>query len=445
MKIALFGLGYVGTVTAACLARAGHTVVGVDPDLAKVELVAGGRSPIVERGLDELVASEVAAGRLSATTAPAGAVQGADVVLVCVGTPSLPNGGPDLAAVQRAGTDIGTALAGSQHPVTVVLRSTVPPGTLETVLGPAVAAAAGRPATASPSTGRPDEIGLALCPEFLREGTSIEDFVEPPFTAVGTAHEPSIERLRELFAFIDRPFHVLPTRSAEGLKYACNAFHALKVSFANELSRVFRHVGVDSREVMRLFVEDDRLNISPAYLRPGFAFGGSCLPKDLRTLLWLGRREGVELPVLHGTMATNQAMIADAVEVLQRSTARTVTLVGLSFKPHTDDLRESPYVELAERLVGKGYDLRIHDPIVQPDRLVGANKRFVEQRLPHLHRLLHTDLGTALHGADAVVVAARSAELELLLADVKPPLVLDLSGRMGAAVETLPGYVGIGW
>jgi GDP-mannose 6-dehydrogenase len=347
--------------------------------------------------------------------------------------------------VQRAGYDIGKGLADSTKGVTVVIRSTVPPGTLEQVLAPALVEASGRPATAGPSAGDPREIGLALTPEFLREGTSIEDFTDPPFTVIGTEHEPSIERLREVFGFIDRPFHVVPTRATEGLKYACNAFHALKVSFTNELSRLFRHLDVDSRQVMKLFVEDDRLNISPAYLRPGFAFGGSCLPKDVRTLLYLGRREGIDLPVLSGTLSTNQWMIADAVDLIQRTPARKVTLIGLSFKAATDDLRESPYVELAERLIGKGFDLRIHDPIIQPDRLVGANRRFVEQRLPHLHRLLTTSLVDSIEGAEAVVVAAGGPDVVAALLANPPAVILDLTGRLGAEVEALPGYQGIGW
>jgi GDP-mannose 6-dehydrogenase len=437
MNVALFGLGYVGTVTAACLAAHGHRVWGVDPDATKVALINDGRSPVVEPGLDEMVAQAVGSGALVATSVAAAALANAEVVLLCVGTPSRANGGADLTAIERAASQIGAALAASDRYVSVVVRSTVPPGTVEDVVAPVIAARSGKELGVG--------IGLAMCPEFLREGTGLEDFFNPPFTVVGSAHEQTIAQLAELFGFIPRPMHVMPVREAESLKYACNAFHAVKVSFTNELARLYRHLGVDAREVMRVFVEDDRLNISPAYLRPGFAFGGSCLPKDLRSLLAMARSHDLEMRVLSGALATNEHMVDDAYRLVQQSTGKVVALLGLSFKSETDDLRESPFVELAERLIGKGYELRIHDPIVNPARLFGANLRYVKDRLPHLHRVLVGTVDDALDGCDVAIIAVPNREVEAEIVLRKPDLVIDLCGRLGDEIEQLPGYIGIGW
>jgi GDP-mannose 6-dehydrogenase len=437
MNIALFGLGYVGTVTSACLASHGHRVWGVDPDATKVGLINDGRSPVVEPGLDPLVTDAVASGALVATSVAAAAVANADVVLLCVGTPSRPNGGADLTAIERAAAEVGAALATNDRYVSVVVRSTVPPGTVEDVVAPILQRTSGKELGV--------DFGVAMCPEFLREGTGLKDFFDPPFTVIGSGNEATVEQLSELFSFIPRPIHVMPVREAESLKYACNAFHAVKVSFANELARLYRHLGVDAREVMRVFVEDDRLNISPAYLRPGFAFGGSCLPKDLRSLLAMARSHDLEMRVLSGVLATNEHLIDDAFRLVQDSTGKSIAMLGLSFKSETDDLRESPFVELAERLIGKGYDLRIHDPIVNPARLFGANLRYVKDRLPHLHRVLVDTPEQALDGCDVAIVAVSNPGFELELLQRKPDLIIDLSGRLHPEVERLPGYVGIGW
>jgi GDP-mannose 6-dehydrogenase len=248
-----------------------------------------------------------------------------------------------------------------------------------------------------------------------------------------------------LFGFLDQEPRIVDTRTAEALKYTCNAFHATKVSFANEVSRLFRLMGVDSREVMSLFCEDTILNISPSYLRPGFAFGGSCLPKDLRSLLHLARVNGADLPLLAGTLATNEIVINEVVDRVVARDARSVALLGLSFKMNTDDLRESPNVELAERLLGKGFDVRIYDPIVNPARLVGANRRHVESKLPHLGRLLHAEPGEVLNGADVAIVSSSQPEVVAALLAAPPPHLVDLSGRLGDAVESLPGYEGVAW
>ena len=435
MKVAVFGLGYVGSVTAACLAASGHDVWGVDVDPAKVDPIAEGRSPVVEPGLDELMAKAVRCGALHATTDPRVALDRADVSLVCVGTPSSPSGGTDLTNVGNAIRDIAEAARLVAPPASgfhsVVVRSTVPPGTVENVVAPRL-----------PSDG----FGTAMCPEFLREGSGVADFFSPPFVVVGTADGRVGDALTELFGFLGIDVQLVGVRTAEALKYACNAFHATKVSFANEIGRIFRFYGVDSRRVMELFCQDTSLNISPYYLRPGFAFGGSCLPKDLRSVLHLARVNDADLPLLAGTLATNELVVRDVVDrVLANDTGREVALLGLSFKSATDDLRESPSVELAERLIGKGYNLRIYDSIVNPARLVGANKRHVDSKLPHLRRALTDDPLQALRGADLALVTSADAALVDALLTIPPPRTIDLSGRLGAAVEALPGYEGVGW
>ncbi|WP_405057697.1 nucleotide sugar dehydrogenase [Kribbella sp. NBC_01505] len=440
MKVAVFGLGYVGSVTAACLAAAGHDVWGVDVDTAKVGPITEGHSPVVEPGLDELVADGVTGGRLHATTDPRLALDRADVSLICVGTPSTPAGSTDLTYIKRAVRDIAEAAHVVVPPESgfhsIVIRSTVPPGTVDEVVAQVLA-------DVPPPAGL--TFGTAMCPEFLREGSGLADFYEPPFVVVGTEFPKVGGQLTELFGFLGQDVQVVDVRTAEALKYACNAFHATKVSFANEMGRIFRNYRVDTREVMRLFVQDTSLNISPYYLKPGFAFGGSCLPKDLRSVLHLARMNDTELPLLAGTLATNERSVSDVVDRVIAGPGREVALLGLSFKVSTDDLRESPNVELAERLIGKGYNLRIYDAIVNPSRLVGANLRHVESKLPHLQRVLTDDPAQALKGADVALVSATdTAAIEALLA-APPARTIDLSGRLGDAVEALPGYEGVGW
>ena len=440
MRVAVIGLGYVGTVTAACLASRGHDVWGVDVEAAKVDEIRAGRSPVAEPGLGTLIAETVAGGTLHATTSCAEAVEEADVSLVCVGTPSAARGGTDLFYVRRAVEDLVAALrvvrpsASGQH--SVVIRSTVPPGTVDEVVIPALTEGlAGTQVTA----------GAAMCPEFLREGSGVADFFAPPFIVVGTSDPRAAEAVTAMFGFVEQPVRVVDVRTAEALKYACNAFHATKVSFTNEVSRLFRLLGVDAREVMSLFCEDQVLNISPAYLRPGFAFGGSCLPKDLRSLLHLARINGADLPLLAGTLSTNDLVISEVVDRLVACDTRTVALLGLSFKMNTDDLRESPKVELAERLIGKGFDVRIYDPVVHPARLVGSNRRYVESKLPHLERLLTYEPGEALRGAGiAIVSSSDQAVLEALLS--APPRASDRPQRTARQRGRVPaGYEGLGW
>jgi len=438
MKVAVFGLGYVGTVTAAGLARAGHHVVGVDVDDAKVSSINSGASPVIEPGIVELVREGVQSGRLRATTSAVHAIEQADLSLICVGTPSGSHGSTDLSYLERVVADIRSAMLQVAPPATgfhaVVVRSTVPPGTVDRAVAPVFA---------EPPPGW--AVGTAMCPEFLREGVSVKDFFAPPFVVVGTGDERTRATVAGLFSFLDQETRHVAVATAEALKYACNAFHATKVSFANELARVFRGCGVDSREVMEIFCEDTVLNIAPTYLRPGFAYGGSCLPKDLRSLQHLARVNGVDAPLLAGTALTNELVVRDVVERVIETGRRRVALLGLSFKADTDDLRESPNVELAERLIGKGFEVRIYDPIINPELLVGANRRHVEARLPHLSRLLARSPEEALSDAEVALVSARGPVVTAALREAAPPYVIDLSGRLGEQVERMPGYSGVGW
>ncbi len=440
MRIAVFGLGYVGTVTAAGLASRRHSVCGVDVDEMKVGLIREGRSPVVEPGLDELVAAGVAKGFLTATTDAAEALERADVSLICVGTPSTPHGSTDLEYVRRAVADIREAMDRVRPPVSgfhaVVVRSTVPPGTGDEVVAPVFA---------DLPEGTGWTVGTAMCPEFLREGSGVADFFDPPFVVVGTDRARVKQVLGRLFAFLDKELRYVDVRSAEALKYACNAFHATKVSFANEMGRIFRPYGVDSREVMEIFCEDKILNISPTYLRPGFAFGGSCLPKDLRSLLHMARVNDLDVPLLAGTLRTNELVVRDVLDRILATPAKVVAMLGLSFKMDTDDLRESPNVELVERLIGKGFEVRIFDPIINPGRLVGANLRYIEARLPHLGRLLASTPEEALQGSDVAVVATTDPGVLAALRGAPPERIMDLSGRLGVELERAPGYEGVGW
>lgn len=442
MNITVFGLGYVGTVTATCLAARGHRVIGVDTDPGKVAAVNAGRSPVVEPGLDDLLVGAVRSGALHATESVDEGLTGSDISIVCVGTPSAPNGSTDLSQVHRVVGEIGQALGRAAAPHTVVIRSTVPPGTVQESVAPLLEQTSGR----RPGSG----LAVAMCPEFLREGSSVTDFFDPPFLVVG-ADDAAAEHVRTLFGFLDCEVHVVDIHAAESIKYACNAFHALKVSFANELSRLFRTLDVDSRQVMEVFVRDHQLNISPAYLRPGFAFGGSCLPKDLRSLLYLGRMNSIDLPLLQASLSSNEALVRDVADRILRAVDsgrdpnRRVALLGLSFKHNTDDLRESPNVALAEILIGKGLDVRVHDPIINMARLTGANLRYVTERLPHLRRVLYDEPAEALEGAHVAIVSSAGASVVDAIVAADPPVVIDFNGRLGVRLEQLAGYQGVGW
>ena len=406
----------------ACLARDGHTVVGVDLDPNKLDLIRSGRSPIVEDGIQELTQQVVASGRVTVTNDVAAAVRDTDLTFVCVGTPSSANGSQDLTAVKRVMTTIGAALRAKSTFHSVVLRSTVQPGAVEAFVRPILEEASGK---------RADEhFGLCFQPEFLREGTSIKDYDNPPLTIVGTRSERCADALRALFGHLPCEFVVTSIGVAELQKYACNAFHAVKITFANEIARLSEAVGVDGRDVMALLCKDQRLNISPAYLRPGFAFGGSCLPKDLRAINYMGKQSDVTTPMLGAVLGSNRAHIDHVLDKLMTPGVRRIAMIGLSFKAGTDDLRESPLVTVAERLIGKGYDLRIYDPDVNLSRLIGANKKFIEESIPHIGNLMVGSCGEALAHGQTVLVGLGGKDIlkELSAGVTREQRVVDVVG-----------------
>jgi GDP-mannose 6-dehydrogenase len=437
MNVVVVGLGYVGAVTAACLSKLGHSVVGVDVDLHKLEPLERGVSPIVEPGLDELIATGVESGNLRVSSDLAASAADADVVLVSVGTPARSDGTVDLGFVERVTEELGAVIASRSTFIAILYRSTVPPGTVDGRMRPILEEASGRKAD--------DAFGIGMVPEFLREGSSVADFFDPPFTAAGVRDDRTLALVKDVFSAIEQPVHPLSIEAAESLKYACNAYHAVKITFANEIGRLLSAVDVDTRDVMRVFCEDRHLNVSPAYLRPGFSFGGSCLPKDLRALMHLARMTDVDLPMLNGVMRSNESHLRSATRRILDTGERVVALLGLSFKPQTDDLRESPYVELAEFLGGKGLEVRIFDPIIQPDRLFGSNRQYVEKHLPHLQRMLCSTPEEALDGAGVAVVATSDTDVLRALLAGPPAVVLDLHGSVGPELEALPGYSGIAW
>jgi GDP-mannose 6-dehydrogenase len=419
MNVAVFGLGYVGCVSAACLARNGHAVVGVDVNDEKVAMINGGRSPIVEPGLDDLLRDVVAAGALRATTSAAAATEATDLALICVGTPSAAHGQPSFDAIRRVGYDIGRAIADRRRRYDVVLRSTALPGTAESILLGALRVGAGTDEV---------DVHVGVNPEFMREGASIDDFDHPPFILVGAEDAGVADAMAALYAGVDAPVVRTSVRTAELVKYASNAFHALKICFANEMARLGGALGADAREVMRVFALDRKLNISAAYLKPGFAFGGSCLPKDVRALVWAGRAADVETPVLSAILPSNTGQIRDAIDAVLALGRRRVGVAGLAFKAGTDDLRESPIVTLVEALIGKGLDVRIYDRDVSIARLVGANRRYIEGEIPHIASLLCERLDTLAAHAEVLVVASQSADARALLDAVDPScVVVDLT------------------
>lgn len=396
MNISIFGLGYVGAVSLACLARDGHTVYGVDIDQTKLDLIASGKPPIIEEGIQETMAEAVGSGRVHVTSDCAEAMQATELSFVCVGTPSKKNGDQDMTAILRLSEQIGDALKNKDAFHTVVIRSTVRPGTVLQQIEPLLEKHSGK------TSGR--DFGLCFQPEFLREGTSIKDYDNPPMTIVGCNHPDSTAQLEELFGHLPGKFISTDVGTAECVKYACNAFHALKVTFANEIGRVAQSLGVDSKKVMGLVCEDKQLNISTAYMRPGFAFGGSCLPKDLRALLHVARENDVDIPMLAGLLPSNEEHINLAVETILARGTRKIGMVGLSFKSGTDDLRESPLLTLAERLIGKGMQIRIYDPEVNLARLMGANKRYLEESIPHVAELMCDSCEEVLDHGDVIVL-----------------------------------------
>ncbi|HEY0376151.1 MAG TPA: nucleotide sugar dehydrogenase [Pyrinomonadaceae bacterium] len=437
MKLSVFGLGYVGCVSAACFAKEGHAVTGVDVNRTKVEIINGGRSPIVEAGINELIGEMVAAGRLRATTDSGAAVRDSEISLVCVGTPSQPNGSLDLAYVRRVCEEIGFALAAKRAPHAVVIRSTMLPGTIEGTVVPALESSSGLKAG--------HDFGVCINPEFLREGTSLKDFYSPPFTLVGADDAGVAETVSRLYSGIDAPLFVAGIRAAEMVKYACNCFHALKVSFANEIGNVCKNLGIDSHEVMDIFCRDAKLNLSPYYLTPGFAFGGSCLPKDLRAITYKAKELDVEVPVLSSILPSNRRQIERAVEMVLGTGRKRVGVLGFSFKAGTDDLRESPMVALIETLIGKGMQLSIYDRDVSLARLFGANREYIEREIPHISQLMRASVGEVLESADVLVIGNKAAEFRGIEGQLREgQIVIDLVRLFGGRVSD-DSYRGICW
>ena len=438
MKISIFGIGYVGVVTGACFAREGNDVIGVDVSRDKVELLNAGKSPIVEEGITELVSDVVQRGKLVATLDHRDAILRTDVSLISVGTPSRPNGGLDLRAVEIVARQIGAVLRDKSAPHTVVIRSTLLPGTTRDRVIPVI----------EETSGKVHDRDVHVCynPEFLREGSSIKDFYNAPFTILGASSARGREVVEELYRGVEAPIHHCAIEVAEAIKYVSNAFHALKVGFANEVGVVLQSLGVDSHPVMELVCRDTVLNISPAYLRPGFAFGGSCLPKDVRALVYAAKEHDIELPLLGNLLLSNQQHVERAVRMVLDTGKRDIALLGLSFKAGTDDLRESPLVTLAERLIGKGCRLRIYDPEVVLAKLTGANRAFIEKEIPHIGELLTDDFDLALAAADVAVIGnGKRCDLDKLAEWSRTRVVIDLQ-RLPRRLATEAGaYRGICW
>jgi GDP-mannose 6-dehydrogenase len=437
MRISIFGLGYVGAVSYGCLVRQGHDVTGVDVDGHKLTLLSKGVSPVVEEGMPELIEAATRSGRARVTSDAAEGVANSDVSFVCVGTPSRRNGAHDLTALRNVCEQLGRAIGDKESDHVTVIRSTVAPGTTEDVLVPILEKASGRKLGS----------GLHVCfqPEFLREGVSIKDFENPPMTIVG-GDGLGVATLRALSKDLPCEFIATSIRTAEMVKFCCNAFHAVKVVFANEVGRLCHGLDMDGREVMSLLCKDMHLNISPAYLRPGFAFGGSCLPKDLRALINMSRDVAVELPLLASVLPSNETQIAHALDIILRTKQRRIGMIGVSFKGGTDDLRESPLLELAERLIGKGMDVRIYDPEVNLSRIRGSNKAFVEESIPHIASIMTEDVGRLVADCKVVVLGVRDATVESYLRSHPDPTrtLIDLVGVKDVS-SAMGQYHGICW
>ncbi|MGB3482223.1 MAG: nucleotide sugar dehydrogenase [Mycobacterium sp.] len=439
LKLCVIGLGYVGAVSAACFASRQHCVIGVDVDPIKLELLRNGQAPLVEEQIAELTADVVASGRLTVTADTEGAVLASDITLVCVGTPSSTNGGLSTTYLERVSEQIGTALSLKSAWHVVVYRSTMTPGTCEEVLIPILERTSGKKAGT--------DFGVCVNPEFLREGSSVKDFLHPPKTVIGQSDERSGTEVMKLYDGLDGPRFRVPIGIAEMTKYVDNSFHALKVSYANEIGALCERLGLDSHVVTDIFISDTKLNISAAYLRPGFAFGGSCLPKDVRALVHTARRNDLEVPVLANVLNSNEAHLRRVVDLVISLGRRRIGMFGLSFKQGTDDLRESPMVELAERLIGKGYDVKIYDNSVTLSRLIGANRAYIEDRLPHIGHLLTGDTQDVLEHGEVFIVGSKEPSVVAAVSQIAEHLtIIDLVRLPDAqARRATANYRGIGW
>jgi GDP-mannose 6-dehydrogenase len=438
MKISIFGLGYVGAVSAGCLAREGHEVIGVDPYQPKVDLINKGQTPIIEKDIGEMIEAVVKQGRLSATVDVARAVEATEMSLICVGTPSQLNGSLDLKYVRRVCEEIGTALRNKRDFHVVVLRSTMLPGSMRSLVIPVL----------EESSGKKAGQGFGVCnnPEFLREGTAVYDFFNPPKTVIGETDTRSGDVLAKIYENLNAPLIRTGVDTAEMIKYADNVWHALKVGFANEIGNICKESGIDGHKVMEIFCKDTKLNLSPYYMKPGFAFGGSCLPKDVRALSYKGRSLDLDLPIINAILQSNERQIERGLKMITAKNHRKVGILGFSFKAGTDDLRESPIVEVIERLIGKGYDVKLYDRNVNIARLVGANRDYILNHIPHISRLMADSVGEVIEHAETVVIGNGDPEFRTLNTRLRPDQILvdfvrisDDPGSLGA------NYDGICW
>lgn len=437
MKISIFGLGYVGCVAMGCLAKAGHKVIGVDPQPQKVDFINSGRATIIENGIDELIAEQHRAGTISATSSVADAIRGTEISFICVGTPSTPTGHLDLDAVFNVALEIAKALAGKKDQHVIALRSTVLPGTGDRVAK-----------LIEEASGKKNGVDFAVVsnPEFLREGTSIEDFNNPPFNLVGADFAWSTDTIRKLYSTINAEFVSTTPRVAELMKYTCNSFHALKITFANEVGNICKKLEIDAREVMRIFCMDTKLNVSKAYLKPGFAYGGSCLPKDLKALRTIAHDNYINCPLLESIEQSNEQQKERACDQIQRLRKQNIGFLGLSFKAGTDDLRESPIVDVIERLLGKGFNIRIYDPHVHVSQLTGANKSYILQKIPFIARFVTDDLSSVIGGSELIVVVNKEAGISDALATIgADKTIYDLADLGHDFKDFKAPYIGIAW
>ena len=419
LSVSIFGLGYVGSVSAACFASMGHKVIGVDLSRAKVEMLDSGRTPIIEARMSELVAEANQAGRLRATTDATDAVLNSEVSFVCVGTPSLKNGKLDLSHIENVAREIGAAIRQKKSPHVFVLRSTVLPGTTETIVLPILEKESGKKCG--------QDFTVCYNPEFMREGSAVADFLNPPYTILGASDTNHLAPLRELYKNVPATLYETAIPVAEMVKYFSNCYHALKVGFANEMGTMCKHLGVDAQAVTKIFTSDTKLNISPAYLSPGFAFGGSCLPKDLRAITYRAKELDLKLPVLESLMPSNAEHVDRAVDMVMSTGKKKIAQLGLSFKAGTDDLRESPQVQLIKRLMGEGLEVRVWDEDVSLGRLAGANRQYIEEVIPHIGSVLSADLEIVMRSAEVVILGNKSASKERLAQYLRPEqIVIDL-------------------
>jgi GDP-mannose 6-dehydrogenase len=437
LKVSVFGLGYVGAVSAGCLANDGHEVLGVDPFPTKVDLINNGQSPIIEADIGEMIAANAKSGRLRATDDQAKAIRETDLSFICVGTPSQSNGNLDLSYIRRVCEQIGQALKTKSTRHTIVIRSTIVPGTMHKIVIPVLEEFSGKKAGA--------DFGVCHNPEFLREGSAVKDFNSPPKTVIGELDKASGDILVELYKKLDAPLIRTDLETAEMVKYVDNSWHALKIGFANEIGNLCKAFSIDAHAVMKIFIQDKKLNISPAYLLPGFAFGGSCLPKDLRALSYQAKMHDLELPIMTSILPSNEMQVDRGLQLIIDKGHKKVGILGFSFKAGTDDLRESPVIEVIERLLGKGYDLRIYDKNVNIASLVGANRDFILNRIPHISKLMMNDIDAVLSHAQTVVIGNNDPDFKTVPERLHEGQVLVDFVRITSRRSEKGKYDGICW